>query len=213
MTDPNCPRNGNCFAQGRYCAVAERFIEEAPECECTACDSCIVKTKDDVEAHIREHIDCSPNCLYWKALNRLVLELEDGDMACGCCRCNDEYNDHIESCAECVHGYFKLYTDCACELVRHRCINYRACNDTQKMLPEWYASLHSGLCINCHMIYGDVTSVNEERECPICYETTSENLALGTCKHVFCAACTAHVLTKRLPCPLCRNYNVPRWVN
>ena len=69
------------------------------------------------------------------------------------------------------------------------CPNSKFCLELQ--IPRSILNVHRGTCTNCAISFGRVlTFSKEEKECPICLETTVDNMVHPSeCGHIFCIAC------------------------
>lgn len=138
---------------------------------------------------------------------------------CGCDCYEDEVNDiHSEVCI-CGHKNHntivggdspcQIYCkdDCKykCELVE--CNNYKMCGQKR---PQHILDCHNDMCLDCALVFGKISFLNEKEDCPICF--LNKDMIMISCgKHKVCLECWKNwAETGKIPttCPLCRN---PIW--
>lgn len=90
---------------------------------------------------------------------------------------------------DCMHG---------CEL--HKCNNFIICGTAH---PLWYLDCHNKCCMNCNMIYGQITFTDTIDHCSICRE--NKKMIRLACDQECCFECYTLYCenSNNSNCPLC----------
>ena len=88
--------------------------------------------------------------------------------------------------SDCNNGYTKSDTmSCSHNCQPMKCPNYLICGHIR---PEWFLNCHKGLCMTPCAISFKYLHFVENKECPVCLETTICVKQLK-CEHLICVEC------------------------
>jgi hypothetical protein len=110
---------------------------------------------------------------------------------------NSGETDTIYSQNECSHK---------CVLVE--CHNYKVCGQKR---PAWVLDCHNGMCLDCALMIGKLTFLEQKDDCPV-YMEHKEMVQVCCGKHTLCITCWLKMSEiqpdsenyKPLSCPMCR---------
>lgn len=109
----------------------------------------------------------------------------------------------LQQCTHRAHnGYCPSTCRYNCKPVE--CHNFQLCGQKR---PQRLLDSHNGMCMDCAINYGKMTTTNEIKECVICMEQKTM-VQLSCQRHSTCITCWKRICdtTQSYParCPLCR---------
>jgi len=130
----------------------------------------------------------------------------DSDMSHAACTCGHRFHNKMIGGEDECNIYCREQCKYQCVLVE--CHNFKLCKQKR---PQWVLNSNKEMCIDCAIMIGKITFLNEIDDCPICFN--HKDMIMINCeKHKVCIDCwkewSDKCIQPPVTCPLCRE---PIW--